>query len=215
MGSLGSIRGKVGTIVLSGWRGLEIAKSLPVFNKNLKISKAKVSQNQLFALVRKFLTFSGDEIFNVSFPLSKKSKLHPKNEVTSYHLLHAVIGSSPDYSIELSKMKFSRPVHTTENGWNAVFIGEEGVGLIIKWELNPFPKKATQLDDQAVIVIYDTKFNAFRAFNYCVQRQSLAFTIPFTNPHKQHKFYCWLFFVSQDKKLVSEAEYLGMVTMMA
>jgi len=214
-GVLGSISGTVGTVVLSRWRGLEIAKSLPVSNKNKKVSEAKADQNQLFALVRKFLTFDEDGIFNVSFPLPGNSKFHPKNAVTSYHMLHAVVGAYPDYSIDLSKMKFSQPVKTTENGWNAVFTGEERVGLTIKWELNPYPKKSTQLDDEAVIVAFDTKQNKLHLLTTSAQRHLLTYTMPFKNAKKKHEFYCWMFFVSKDKKLVSETEYLGMVTMMA
>jgi hypothetical protein len=87
---------------------------------------------------------------------------------------------------------------------------EDG-GFTVNWELNPFPGKSTQLDDEAVVVFYDTKIDQFFTANR-VQRNSLTCKLNVIRKLTGNDFACWIFFVSADGKLVSETEYLGTLT---
>ncbi|HEY0176624.1 MAG TPA: DUF6266 family protein, partial [Pedobacter sp.] len=110
------------------------------------------------------------------------------------------------------KVKLSRPVRSTESGWNTIMTAEEGKGLVVSWELNPFPDRNTRMDDKAVIVFYNRNNEMFLLRNG-VNRSLLTFTLTPLIYTAGHELYCWIFFVSADGKRVSETEYLGMLKM--
>ncbi|WP_158796636.1 DUF6266 family protein [Pedobacter sp. L105] len=211
---IGDISGKVGTVVLSTWRGLNIIKEVPSTRKNKKVPEKVAQQNGLFKIVSQFLEFSGNDIIKRGYQLRKKENMTAFNFATSYHMLNAVTGTFPNFSIDLSKVKFSRPLNSTQKGWNAVFIEDENGDLKVKWELNPFPKKTTQLDDEAVVIFYNATRGNFR-ISYDVQRSSLGYIYPVKRQPSLvgHEIFSWLFFISADGKLVSETTYLGMLKM--
>lgn len=211
---LGDMSGRVGTIVLLAWKGLNLMKILPVSRKSKKASKIQLPQNVTFKLVMDFLLKVGDEVFNVGYQLSRKSKMTWLNAVTSYHLLNAIEGEHPDCGINLSKVKFSRPVKVTENGMNAAFEGGAGCFLAVNWELSSFPDKTTHLDDEAVIVLYNKDIDEFFTM-YGLRRNLLGYTFPVFKSFAGHEVFSWIFFVSADKKRVSETEYLGMIKVIA
>jgi len=206
---LGNIRGKVGYIVLTNWKNILVVKGLP--SKTKKVSDDQRVQRVLFSAVTKFLCKATD-IYRLGYQLPKKSNLTPMNLATTYHMANAVVGEYPDFSLELSKIKFTNAIRPTENGWNAKLTRETNSHVEVSWELNPFPEKVTQLDDQAVVVIYDSFENGFLMYNKGVQRRGLSFVIDYHTSAGLEIFY-WLFFISANGKFVSETEYLGSVTM--
>jgi len=204
---LGDMSGKIGTIVLSKWKGISVVKGLP--GKTKKVSLKQQSQRTLFTTVMNFLS-GANEVIKLGYQLPNKSKVSEMNMATTYHILNAVRGEYPDYSFDLSKLKFSSPIRSTENGWNAEFTGSKDFPVSVSWEMNPFPKKVTRWDDQAVIVLYDTKkFVVFKN----AERRELNFLIPNSDHFYGRDLFCWLFFISADGKFVSETEYLGMIKM--
>lgn len=213
---IGDITGKVGTIVLSSWRGLNVVKEAPPSKRKSKkkVSKKLAQQNGLFKIVNQFLKLDGSDVIKRGYQLRKKEEMTPLNFATSYHMLNAVTGTYPEYSIDLSKVKFSRPLNSTQEGWNAAFTEEENGDLRVNWELNPFPQKTTQLDDEAVVVFYNASRGYFR-MSENVQRSSLGYTFPIKRKSSMvgNEIFSWLFFISADGKLVSETTYLGMLKM--
>lgn len=210
---LGRIKGKVGTIVLTEWKGEGVVKATPrTRRKRKKITAEKAASEQQFKVVQEFMYGIDTDVINMGYQLRKKDRMTAMNAVTSYHLLNAVTGKYPDCSIDLTKVKFSRPLRSTENGYNVSFAKSAEGGFTINWQLNPFPEKTTQLDDEAVVVFYDTKIGQFFTTDR-VQRNSLTCKRGKITKLIGNDFACWIFFVSADGKLVSETEYLGTLTM--
>jgi hypothetical protein len=215
---LGDMSGKVGSIVITQWKETTVVKSLPTKTKRGKKSLEQARQRTLFETVGSFLRPVGDGVISVGYQLSGKSKkITPANAAASYHMLNTVRGDYPDYKIDFSKVKLSRPIHFTEQGWNAKFSAEKGLKLSVDWELNSFPDKFTRLDDIAIIVIFDITADRVltqRSYKGGLLRSELQYS--FSGVHRDigHEVCCWMFFISADGKRVSETEYLGTVKMM-
>lgn len=204
---LGNIRGKVGHIVLTNWKKVLVVKGLPAQTK--KASDNQQLQRALFSSVTKFLG-KATAIYRLGYQLPKKSSVTQMNLATTYHMANAVVGQYPDFSMDLSKIRFTNALRPTENGWNAKLTRVANSHAEVSWEINPFPEKVTQLDDQAVVVIYDSYENRFFMYKNGVQRRGLSCVIDHHTSAGLEIFY-WLFFISADGKFVSETEYLGSV----
>jgi hypothetical protein len=206
---LGDMSGKVGTIVLTKWKGINVVKSIP--SKAKKVSFLQLRQRNLFKSVMQFLEGVTD-VIKLGYQLPKNAAMSEMNMAASYHLLNAVVGEYPDYSIDLSKVKFTNPITSTEKGWNSKFTGGKNLAFEVNWELNPFPEKVTCRNDNAVVVIYDSTSRKFM-YEATNERSALSYSFSELIGLTGHDFYGWLFFISADGKRVSETEYLGMIRM--
>lgn len=204
----GRLRGKIGDVVISTWKGLTVARDVPHKTGKKKSSKASASREQLFKCVMTFFKKTS-ALLEIGYPMPRRSKMTAMNKAVSYHLLHAVAGEYPDYLIDLSKIKFTSPVQSVENAWKAELYAEKEGLIGVKWELNPYPKRSTQLDDAAYIVFFNA--NKEQLISVTAERESLNKVISRIDWKVGQEIYCWLFFVSADEKLVSTTEYLGMV----
>lgn len=211
-GTAVAYKGKIGDVVLSTWNGIEIMKSAPGTRKKKTTSVPKMAQNALFSLVGKFLNRLRWDVFNKGFQLRKKDRMSAINAATSYHLLNAVSGEYPNYRLNMSRVKFTRPLRSTDTAWNAELLKGDNGSVDIRWEINPFPTKSTQPDDQAYVILYSEDRNIFLIYSKG-QRSDLGKHINYSAYFQDLKLYFWLFFISADGKLVSETEYLGMHTM--
>lgn len=213
--AIGVWKGKVGNVVLSSWNGIYTIRIAPTRKSTTKQSEKQSSQNTTFSLVMAFLSAVTD-VIKIGFQRTRKTKMTPLNMATSYHMLKAMADDLPEPAIDLTKVKFSKPIKSTQCAWNAALFAEEGRVIKVTWELNPFPLKCTQLDDQVVFVIYDSDVNWLREFlPGPVQRDTQIFTMVMPQNCIGHKCFIYMFLVSTDRKLVSETEYLGMVKIIA
>jgi len=203
------LRGPVGPVVCSSWKGIPVVKSRPVINKDAKKSKGQVKQRGRFKAVQQFLKGAAAAIKN-GYQLRKNEKMTALNAATSYHLLNAAKGSETDIQVELSKVKFSRPLQSTEEGYYTQLIYREDSMLEFRWELNPLPAKSTQLDDKAWFIVYCSNRRNYFLHNGAL-RSDLGGIIPRTEFITGQDLFCYMFFVSADGKRVSETTYLGMV----
>ena len=105
------------------------------------------------------------------------------------------------------------PLRPTENGWNAQFSLLEEGGMSVSWEINDFPETSTRLDDEAVAVFFKNDHRGKFSVINAGQRRNLGFRYKRRLYEIGAEYFCWLFFISADGKLVSETKYLGMLKM--
>lgn len=208
---LGEISGKLGGAVFLNSKGVGIVRSTPETPPQSKISKGQLKERSLFATVQDFVSSMPIDLINIGYQLPRKSKRSHSNEALSYHKNNAVIGKAPDFEIDLTKVKFTKPINLTAGGWNVrLDISIHGLA-VVRWELNAFPQKHTQPDDLAHVIFYDE--NQKRYFlQLPIRRDQLSFS--FSEPSKrrpapERNMHCWIFFSSADEKLISYTEYLG------
>ena len=209
----GEYTGKVGNAVLSPWMNIMTLRSLPSRRKKDKSAKL-TRQNDVFKMVMRFLC-NAEGAITLGYQQTRKPGMTKMNAATSYHLLNAVIQDQEDACIDMAKIRLSKPIWLTQPAWKTSVAAEAGRIIRISWQLNPFPHKCTRLDDQAVMVIYDDQVKKFYVRKERVDRMTMD-VIMKTNPCTEgNDYFCYLFMVSADGKLVSETQYLGMVTIMA
>lgn len=200
---------------MTTWKCLSIIKSLPNRKSSTKQSTIQHQQNITFRAVMDFL-WSVRDVINIGFQLRRKSSMTPMNSATSFHMLNTIVGDPDEPCLDLAKIKFSQPIQSTQRAWNAALFAEEGRKIKITWELNPFPLKCTQLDDHAIFVMYDKDMNWFQEFiPRQTNRDTLVFEVIAPKQCIDHEWFAYMFFVSDNRKLVSETEFLGMVKVQA
>ena len=165
-------------------------------------------------MVSSFLT-SALEMIAMGYQKPKVETMSAFNAAVSYHLKNAITGDPDDPAINLSMIKFSFPIRKTQSAWNPVLSLEDGNNVAIRWETNPFPHKNTELDDNVILVFYDKDRGIFQCIRDIIERSDLSFTRDFDEAYLGNELYWYMFLISADGKLVSETEYLGMVTITA
>lgn len=205
-------KGKVGNMVFSSWNTIYTIRLIPTRKSSTKQSAKQNVQNAIFRMVMQF--FSEEiRIIKIGFQRPRKAKMTALNMATSYHMLNAMVGDSLQPCIDLAKIKFSKPIKSTQCAWNAALFAEEGRIIKITWELNPFPLKCTQLNDRAIFIIFDKDLGGFPAsLQGDAQRDALIYTAISPIQCLGNELFVYMFLVSADGKLVSETEYLGSVT---
>ena len=208
---LGDYFGAIGTVVLSKWKGIFILKSRPIKRTKKTKSGKVIQQNNVFGMVSSFLA-SALEMINLCYQGPKLATMTPFNAAVAYHLKNAFTGDPNDPGINLELIKFGFPIRKTQSVWNPMLSLGEGNNVLINWETNPFPHKNTELDDKVILVFYNKNGGVFRCIRKVIERSDLSFTEKFDRGYAGDEIYWYLFLISADGKLVSETEYLGMVT---
>lgn len=211
---MGDFTGKVGDAVMVVWRDVFVVKSKPASYRCSSAAKRQASPKAIFKSVMEFLNSVGSDVFHTGFQLPEKSRMTALNAATSYHLLHAVQGEFPDYRIDLTKVKFSQPRLILENGYNVAVESGRKLYVALRWELNPFPAKSTQPDDKAIIISYNKNRRGFEVYNDLPRRDALGFVFLHDLGRAGDELHTWIFFVSDDRKRVSETQYMGKITLM-
>lgn len=210
--TLGRITGKVGTVIIKQWRGIETVQSLPHWKKGKRIcSDDQIEQQVLFRSLQQFLYHSRSAV-KLGFQLQKKAEMTPMNAALSYHLLNTITGTFENWSIDYNKVKFSRPIYRIDNGWNIQFGVDDDSGLQVTWEINPFPEKTTFNSDQAVIIYHSQRLAKTQLVTSTTPRSAMVSKLPEVLTRFSDEINCWVYFISADKKRVSETKYLGTIS---
>jgi len=211
---IGEYSGAIDSVVLSNWNDIGVMRSMPEKKRKKIKSKKPEYENVAFGMVSKFLS-SAKSLIDRGYQKAKVVKKTPFNAAIAYHLKNAVIGGPEFPTLDLSKIKLSKPIRKTQSAWNPVLLSSADYKITVTWELNPFPQKCTQLDDNVILVCCDSTYNQFSCISFKVKRSELSYTRTLYKSAAGHVFHGYLFLISADGKLVSETEYLGKVTITA
>ena len=208
---IGHTKGKIGPVTLTTWKKLNIVKSNIARKPGTKQSEKQILQNEIFRLILQFFA-PAKPVIDTGFQLPKNISKTQMNLASSFHMKNAIINVEDKCYIDLTKVKFSQPIKLTQQAWNIALTAEEGRKIIITWELNPYPQKCSQEDDEVMIVIYNRNEDLYLV-NWAVgRRDALTYTYLADKKHMGHDLFCYMFIASANGKLISETEYLGMVT---
>lgn len=208
-GVIGEMKGGIDTIVLSPWNDIDTIRGKPTKNRKKSKSPKLIAQKNLFGMVSSFLR-PGKEIFKVGYQKARKVVLTTFDAAMSYHLKNAVVNDEEGVRMLMPKLKLTLPRRTTQPAWNPVLSMTDNK-VTVRWQLNPFPQKCTQLDDKVSLVFYDKQRKIF-LWREAGIRSDVVYMEDLSIGHAGHDIYCYIFLVSADGKLVSETEYLGMIT---
>ncbi|WP_142529873.1 DUF6266 family protein [Pedobacter westerhofensis] len=208
---IGNFRGRIDNVILTEWRGISVLKKEASKLKKKKLSDEQITNTNVFGTVSNFLR-SAKRAFRIGYQVPRKAGFTPWNAIVSDHLKNAITIHKGQAVFDLSKVQLSKPIHKTQQVWNPVISAESGYKVTLRWELTPEPEKCTRMDDKVILACYDGNTGRFSTYYTGVSRSALSYTVDFLDWHAGHDMYWYVFMVSDNGKLVSETEYLGMVT---
>lgn len=202
-GILGGFSGKVGNVVGASWKGIDYIRSLPSSVSNPR-TVGQVRQRTKFSLVQGFLT-GLTPIIRVGFQ-KFTGKQSAYNAAMSYNVLNGIVGEGSDVELDYPSLLISRgnlfPAPDVE------VIHNDG-DFLFEWD-NMLAGNAT-LKDTATLLMYNkTKGESQYSMGLFSRATAEASqTIPAT--WKGDTVECYVGFVSEDGKEVSNSIYAGSV----
>jgi hypothetical protein len=206
-GSVGIFTGKIGALVITPWKDKYVGKSKPK-SSSKKAAVSLLAQQSKFRITGKFLRMIRS-VLSFSFQKIPKN-MTAMNYAMLYNLKHAISGVYPDFALEYANVRLSEPAdYLTEidNGFNALAT-VSGTKVKIAWEEDDMPEyDETKPTDRAYAFIYHPEKN-ISIDPIPLQRSELGMevSLPAVFIGQVH---VWLFFASDDYKLVSQTKYLG------
>lgn len=212
-GQIGQFSGKIGALVVCKWRGLLIGKDSPS-KKTKPSTDDQLDQQQKFGKVSKVMSLFTPHIA-VGWA-STRNKTTPMNEALSYHVDKAVEDKYPNYHINFSKVLITRGRGVIDGGFRPVAKAAAEMKVEISWVTSNHTQRITQPTDQLTVIVLDENFRPGRVrplyYEQIARREDLKAEITVHDFCKNHPVHVYMFFVSENGKLVSKSEYLGMVT---
>ncbi|MBB5436910.1 hypothetical protein HDC92_000574 [Pedobacter sp. AK017] len=167
-------------------------------------TQRQLDQQLKFALVSAFLKrFKG--LIAVGF--ANVDRRHAFNAAVKYNFRKIVIGDSPAYGIDYSKLVYSRGCLA---GPNSPSVTVQTDSLLISW----LPHAQSQLNrysDRASFLVYCPERQITVIFAGPVNRASLGFELALPVGLTAFPMHLYMSFVSADGKEVSNSMYLGMI----
>ena len=203
-GILGGFSGKVGTVVGSNWRGLDVMRSLPK-KSGLSPTPEQVAQRQKFALVVGFLS-PLTNILSAHYGIASGTSSRLNNAV-AYHLKEAVTGNGPNFDIDYAKVLISKgEVIGAKDG----LVTAQAGALKIDWANNSGQVLA-ETNDLLLAVLYNSDKAQFVLAEGEATRMETSVEIAVPAAFSGDTVHVWLGFVNAGQKKASTSVYLGTV----
>jgi hypothetical protein len=212
-GSLGNFRGKIGRVVVSRWRNKLTARQAP---STFSVSRSPEQLNirQKMGRVSSFLRMFSSQI-DIGWSSGSRHKT-PFSEAVGYHMRHAVAGCYPEYHINYQKIMLSRGRGIIDGGFQPLAAPAADCSVKISWTISNSTDEITRPEDHLFVIFLDENIrpNRVRPIFYedCARRDELSVTVALPEICIDHPLHAYMFFVSEDRKLTSVSEYLGIVT---
>ncbi|HWK57506.1 MAG TPA: DUF6266 family protein [Parapedobacter sp.] len=205
-GAIGTFSGKVGSIIGSSWRDIHYMRGLSK-KRTKPFSEAQLAQQQRFKLMGKFLLpLKG--LFEIGYAKVYMGQSTLFNQAMANNL-PAVTGDYPDFTIDYSRVEFSKGSLLPPRGIT-VAAGEHEVTVSWRPSITTFEGKA---DDDVYILLYDTELRLFYTTDEVVQRSVGQAVIAVDDDTVGHSAEVWLFCVSRDSSQISNTVYGGSVVL--
>ena len=134
------------------------------------------------------------------------AEMSPRNAAVSYNLQKAVIGVSPNYTIDYQKVVYSRGL--LDVAYNPLIAVTAAARLDYTWGA-PTGDTNARGTDKATFVVYNESKNKFVTLKGAILRSALAYNLLLPADWSGDTVVAYLSFVSDDGKLVSDSVYVG------
>ena len=202
-GILGGFSGLVGTVVGGNWNGIDYMRSKPTKRSAASYSQAQLDQQQKFSLAVGFTQTLGgllEQTFR-NYAVRKTGR----NSAISYLLKNAITGSSPDFTLDYSKVLISRgDLPIAPSAAAALGVANR---VNFTWTNNGGDGKAKN-NDRAVVVVHCPMLNQSIYSITTATRSAGAASID-ASMFNGYTVHTWMGFISEDWKAVANSAYTG------
>jgi hypothetical protein len=206
-GILGGFSGKVGTVVGSTWKGLQVMKSVPGPRKG-NPTLLQLEQQARFSLIIKFIQ-PLTSLFNQTFSNGAVG-MSGFNKALSYNIQNAITGVYPTFSINYPMLLISKG--DLPNAPAPIVASPAAGKLAFSWTDNSGIGKARPTD-MAIVAAYSEELNHWIFNLSTAARNAGTYTLDalsLTGKPVQ----TFLGFISADGKFVSNSLYTGIVNVL-
>ena len=195
--------GRTGNNVGRVVKGKNVFAMRPAKSSKLP-TQALLDQRFKFGLITNWLRRLAG-VINVGFK-DYDSEMSPRNAAVSYNLQNAIIGVSPNYTIDYEKVVYSRGL--LDVAYNPLIAVTVAARLDYTWGA-PTGDSNAQGTDKATFVVYNESKNKFVTLKGVILRSALAYNLLLPPDWSGDTVVAYLSFVSADGKLVSDSHYVG------
>ena len=207
-GILGAFSGKVGNVVGASWRSLNIIRSLPKPSKK-QATMAQLSQRQKFALITSFLKL-GKALIDQYFG-SRHAYKSRHNLCVSYHLKEAVTGTLDNYSIDFTKVVWTKGELL---GLSNV-VATAQANQIVQVSYVGMSGQSNALDeDQVILVLWNEAKGELPIYYSLAERVDGAGNITLPSTWQNDLVHVWVSVHNPLRKLVATSQYLNTITVL-
>ena len=205
MGPFSGYKNLVGNLVGTSWRGLDIVKGRPRISGKAK-TQAQLDQQAKFRLVTQALAPLGPTI-NLGFKSFDKISTQ-MNAAVRYNLEHGVIGASPNFTFDYTKLQFS--YGTLLDGNDTAINTIPGSKMRFFWPTLGLPDEC--LTDKATVVVYAPAIDRWAKLENAAYRTAGEFTLQMTAAFMGQEVMCFICFISsKNPSKASMTNYLGTI----
>lgn len=216
-GILGPLKGKIGPVVGSNWRGIPYIKSVPVRKK--PPSQKELENRHIFAFTQRWL--EPIKVFLKQGFNNYSQTNYGVNAAKSFLYKHALIKNGMDSRIDPSRMQVSFgdlslpeniQIEWTKDSPDGHNDEEPKEGtLTITWDV-PANRSSNDfsLNDQVMVLAYDIEEGEAHGVLHESFRKTGHQSIPLSYG-AEYTYHVWVAFVSADRKRQSHSLYMGAV----
>lgn len=209
-GVLGGFRKKTGSVIGSYWRNLDVIRGLPRISSK-PATQLQIDQRLKFGLVTRFLSRVGD-IIDLGYNKGNRSK-SSMNESVSHHLKHAILGITPNFRLDYSKLQLTSGVLELPDNTSAAAVTPTKVDF--SWESYGANSRFKDDTDKVTLLIYNPVNDRFVTMRDVVPRTALAYSMQVPPPFSGQTVHCYIFLSSiLVKGRYSNSRYLGEVVVL-
>lgn len=207
-GILGGFRKKVGSVVGAYHRGQDTIRSLPR-KSNKAATQVQKDQRFKFALVTDTVGRIGS-LIDKGYAAAGAKITTPMNEAVRYHLTNAVVGMSPGFTFDYTKLVFSKGKLVMAQSVLADSIA--GNKVKFSWDHVEQDDKLVDATDMVNVLIYNPAKDRFVSMIAAVARSAKSYTMSIPADFSLDEVHCYISFSSVKKRnLVSNSLYIGLL----
>lgn len=207
-GILGGFQGKVGTVIGSRWRGVNVMRAVPERVRDARTPK-QLAQRERFGLLAKLLK-PIRPVVNLGFEVGSGSNYDSGNAFIAYNIKYAIGGEFPGFTINYPQLRIA--MGSLEGVFNATVEAAEGSvpAVNVSWTDNTGTANARSTD-QVLLLAYNEELNRATFQLGEKSREDGAATLILPGDLAGKPVQLWLACYDEARGISSNSAYLGSV----
>ena len=206
-GILGGFQNKTGAVVGLRWRGLDVMRGLP--RRSTKMPSQAQQYNQLKLSLLSQLLSKVEPLVNIGFKVGSATST-ALNRAMGYNLKQALVGVSPHFHLDYSKLSFSRGSRALPK--ESAVLAMPQAQLSFNWSYTGDQDQNENAQDLITLLVYNPAKDRVINLMYVVTRADLTYTLQLPSSFIGDTVYPYLIIAAAyPLGSVSDTLYLGEV----
>lgn len=165
-----------------------------------------------FGLATHFLS-KANSLIKIGYRKAVKGYASEMNIAVKHTINNAITGDFPNFSIDYCKFALTHAKQDIDYAGDPYTFLSAGCIVQIYWRNTPYPLRYTSPSDPLMIFLYCEKTDQGIIVERAAKRGDLKHTLHMQPEFAGSSWHIWMFFMSDNEKLVAKSHYLGEVTL--